>query len=352
MTKSLGNAVDPLDIIDEFGADALRFGIISITSEGQDVYASKEKFEVGRNFANKIWNAARFTLMNLEIKPAELEKKPPKPADLSALNRWILSRLHRTIHRVTECLDDLRFNEASAVLYDFFWHQFCDWYLELAKPAIRSKETQWTLVEALDKSLRLLHPIMPFITEEIWQKIPHKGESLMVSDWPKPDNKWVDAKIEGAFDLVISEIQAIRNVRSAWQINPKDSVPVVIKATRDKEMQVLKEHSSTIVQMARVSSLQIGKNLSRPKESAVANIGRVETYVVLSGLVDIQVERQRIEGALQDVEKMIRGVHGRLQNEDFIRKAPKEIVDRERQKAEELENRKKRLQENLQVLSE
>ncbi|HXV19144.1 MAG TPA: class I tRNA ligase family protein, partial [Candidatus Omnitrophota bacterium] len=344
------NAVDPLDIIEVFGTDALRYGIISITAEGQDVYASKEKFEVGRNFANKIWNASRFVLMNLDIK--SLPKTAPKRADLNDVDRWILSRLNHTIEHVTECLERSRFNEAVSTLYDFFWHQFCDWYLEFAKPNIKTKETQWVVSHVLENSLKLLHPFMPFLTEEIWQKIPHKGESIMISDWPKADARLVDRKIEAAVELITSEIQSIRNVRSAWQINPKDPVLVAVKVARDKELKVLKDFSSYIVQMAKVSSLQIGKNITRPKESAVANIGRIETYVVLSGLIDIQVERQRIECALEDVEKMIRGVEGRLRNDEFVKKAPKDIVDRERLKAEELENRKKRLQDNLRTLSE
>ncbi len=349
MSKSLGNAVDPIGIIEEFGADALRYGIISITAEGQDVYASKEKFEVGRNFANKIWNAARFVLLSLDPK-APPAKKVPRPSGLGAMDRWILSRLQETILDVTDCLEKSRFNEAISILYDFFWHQFCDWYVELAKPTIRTPQTQWVLTTVLDSALRLLHPFMPFITEEIWQKIPHEGESIMVSAWPKANKKWIDPKIETEADLVISEIQAIRNVRSAWQISPKQHVTVVVKTTRDRELQILKNYSTVIVQMAKVSSLQIGKNVQRPKESAVANIGRVETYVVLSGLIDIQVERQRIEAALNDVEKMIQGLQRRLQNEEFLKKAPKDIVDRERRKAEELENRKKRLEENLRTL--
>ncbi len=350
MSKSLGNAVDPIDIIDEYGADALRYGIISITAEGQDVYASKEKFEVGRNFANKIWNAARLVLLNLDRK-AVATKKQPRPSTLAPMDRWILSRLHRTVALVTESLEKSRFNEAISTLYDFFWHQFCDWYLELAKPNISSRETQWAMTTVLDATLRLLHPFMPFITEEIWQKLPHEGESIMTAAWPKSQKRFIDRRIEQEVDLVISEIQAIRNVRSAWQINPKESVTVVVKTQRDRERKILQEYSTYIAQMARVSSLQLGKNLGRPKESAVANIGRVETYVVLTGLVDIQVERQRIESALADVERMIKGLESRLQNADFLQKAPKDIVEKERKKAEELDNRKKRLEENLRTLA-
>ncbi len=355
MSKSLGNAVDPIHIIEEYGADALRYGILSITAEGQDVHASKEKFEVGRNFTNKVWNASRFVIMNLDKKRITGFLKggnAPKLAAFNPFDRWILSRLNQTIFSVTESLEKLRFNEATSTLYDFFWHQFCDWYVELAKPNLKSEGTQWTLNEVLDKSLKLLHPFMPFITEEVWQKIPHKGESIMISSWPKPDKKRIDPKVEAEAELITSEIQAIRNVRSAWQIDPKELVAVAIKTSRDRELKILKEYSTYIVQMAKVSSLQIGKNVARPKESAVANIGRVETYVVLSGLIDTQIERQRIESALEDVERMIRGLEGRLQNEDFLKKAPKEIVEKEQKRAEELENRKKRLLENLKVLTD
>ncbi|MCG3176085.1 MAG: Valine--tRNA ligase [Candidatus Omnitrophica bacterium] len=351
MSKSLGNAVDPIEIIDEFGADALRYGIISITAEGQDVYCSKEKFEVGRNFANKIWNASRLVLMNLDtrkLRPSAV----PTPAQLGPINRWIISRVNQTAASLAESLDRHRFNEAASTLYDFIWHQYCDWYLELAKPTMKDRATQWTMHYVLERTLRLLHPFMPFITEEIWQKIPHKGESIMVSEWPKPEKRRIDPKLETEVDIILGEIQAIRNVRSAWQINPKESVTVAVKVAGDTELRILREYSTYIVQMAKVSSLQIGKTLARPKESAVANVGRVETYVVLTGLVDVQVERQRIEAALADVDRLIRGLEGRLKNEEFLRKAPKEIVDKERQKAVELESRRQRLHENLRSLGE
>ncbi len=349
MSKSLGNAVDPIQIIDEYGADALRFALISITAEGQDVYCSKDKFEFGRNFANKLWNASRFIAMN---RKNALLKKVPTTAQLSSADRWILSRLHQTIERVTTALEKCRFNEAASTLYDFFWHELCDWYLEIVKGHIDSPGVQWTLHEAHDKTLKLLHPFMPFITEEIWQSIPHTGETIMRAPWPKAEKKRIDTKIDAEMQLVIGEIQAIRNVRSAWQINPKDSVKVVVKAGRDKELKVLQNYSTIIAQMAKVSSLQMGKNLSRPKESAVASIGRVETYVVLTGLVDVKIERQRIEIALTDVDKMIKSLQGRLENKEFLNKAPKDIVDKERQKAEELANRRQRLEDNLKALAE
>ncbi|MBI4353196.1 MAG: valine--tRNA ligase [Candidatus Omnitrophica bacterium] len=351
MSKSLGNVIDPLHVIEDYGADALRFGIVSITSEGQDVYVSKEKLEVGRNFANKIWNASRFVLMNLDEKRAFL-KKAPRKASLNSVDRWVLSRLNRVIGWVTASLERCRFNEAASILYEFFWHEFCDWYLEWSKPNIRSKETQWVLHEVLGRSLKLLHPLMPFVTEEIWERLPHEEGVLMRSQWPKVKTGFIDKAVEEEIHLVMSEVQAIRNVRAAWQINPKDFVTVAVRVHRRKETQILQKHSTSIVHLAKVGSLQIGKNIRRPKESAVANIGRVETYVVLSGLIDIQMERQRIETALEDVGKMLKALDGRLKNEEFLKKAPKEVVEREQRRAEELQNRRKLLEENIQSLME
>ncbi len=361
MSKSLGNSVDPIAIMDEYGADALRFALISITAEGQDVYCSKEKFELGRNFANKIWNASRFVAMNRAPDKESVHAKTPRASDLSSADLWIMSRLHQTIARVTESLDKSRFNETTGILYDFFWHEFCDWYLEIVKANIKAPQVQWVLHQVLENFLRLLHPFMPFITEEIWQSLPREGgksgsakegETIMRSAWPKADKKWMDKKIDAEMELVIGEIQSIRNVRSAWQISPKDAVAVVVKTQRDKELKVLRHYSTMIAQLAKISSLRMGQNLTRPKESAVANIGRVETYVVLSGLVDVQVERQRIELALTDVEKLIRGLEGRLKNEEFLKKAPKDIVEKERARAEEFANRRQRLQDNLRTLRE
>ncbi len=348
MSKSLGNIVDPIDIIDEFGADALRFSIITITSEGQDVYASKERFEIGRNFANKIWNASRFALINL--KP-NVPDAPPPLKDFGPADRWIMSRLHRLVRHTTVSLDRYRFNDASSALYEFFWHEFCDWYLELIKGRMDSPACQWVLKTVLRTSMKLLLPFMPFITEEIWELLTGPDRSLMKEPWPEFENRWLDAKAEQEISILTLQVQAVRNIRSTWQINPKDSVTVLVKTAGSRETELFKKYSDDLMHLAKVGSLKYGPTIKRPKQSVIASVGRIETYVVLSGVVDVDMETNRIESALVEVDKLMKGLETKLQNEDFTRKAPKEIVQKEKSRYKELVDRKKRLQENLKILT-
>jgi len=350
MSKSLGNIVDPIEIIDEFGADALRYSIISITGEGQDVYAAKERFEIGRNFANKMWNASRFALLNMDIQKA---RKRPDAAEFTPVDRWILSRLQRLIKDVTDALEGYRYNEATSALYEFFWHEFCDWYLELIKPRMESPASQWVLREILESSMKLFHPIMPFITEEIWE-LMHPGkakDTLMVSQWPTANPKWIDKKAEEEIQILILQVQAIRNVRSTWQLSPKDLLTVYVKTASKKHTELYKKYSDDIMHLAKVGSLKYGASITRPQQSVIASVGRIESYVVLSGLVDIEFETGRIQQALTEVEGMIKGVEAKLANESFTSKAPKDVVDGVRNRHKELEDRKVRLQENLKVLT-
>jgi valyl-tRNA synthetase len=348
MSKSLGNIVDPIDIIDEFGADALRFAIISITSEGQDVYASKERFEPGRNFANKIWNASRFALLNLK------GKNPPEPAakDLTPVDRWVLSRLHGVIRHVTESLEHYRFNDAATALQEFFWHEFCDWYLELIKPRMDSPASQWVLAEVLRKTLLILHPFMPFVTEEIWALIGDSAgpDTLMAQPWPPSDKRRIDPKAEEEIGLLIHQVQAVRNVRSAWQIKPTEPLTVIVRTAGPKETQLYKRYAEDILHLAKIGSLKYGHTLERPPQSVTATVGRFETYVVLAGLVDFELETHRIRTALDEVEKVMKGLESKLANAEFTSKAPREVVERERSRYRELEDRRRRLQENLKIL--
>ncbi len=252
MSKSLGNIIDPLDIIEEFGTDALRFSIISITATGQDVFLSREKFALGRNFANKIWNASRFVLMSMRepvpspsislrtgterSRSASSQLPVPSEKDLSLADRWCLSRLNRTTESVTRALEGYRFNEAANMLYEFFWHQFCDWYLELAKPEIEKERVRGILIHVLEKTLRLLHPFMPFVSEEIWQMLPHEGPSIMVAPWPEVDRGLIDVDCEREMDLIMKEVTVIRNMRSDWKVPPSKRVEVAIRvSTRAQE---------------------------------------------------------------------------------------------------------------------
>lgn len=349
MSKSLGNIIDPLDIIEAFGADALRFSIISITSTGQDVFLSKEKFTIGRNFANKIWNAARFVLMNLK-KPLIVDSLSSIDKDLSLADRWILSRLNHTIDSATKSLDNYRFNEAANLLYEFFWHQFCDWYLELAKLDINAPRVQAILIHVLDSSLRLLHPFMPFVTEEIWQTLPHEGSSIMVAPWPKVDKSLIEPEAERKMQLIIDEVTAIRNIRSDWKVPSSKRVDVVFSCHNKSKEVLIDEHSSYIKSLARTGKVTVSKKASKPEGSATAIVGDVTIYVELKGLIDLKKEAKRLSGEVDKVSGELDAVRGKLKNKEFLAKAPETIIANEKLKQENLKERKKKLQDHLKSL--
>ena len=348
MSKSKGNVVDPLEIIDEFGADALRYCMISITAEGQDVHASKERFELGRNFANKIWNASRYVISNL----TEASLKKPSLKDLNATDQWILSRLQQTTEQITKSLESYRFHEASSKLYDFFWGEFCDWYLEWSKPHANQPGTQWALRTVLETSLKLLHPFMPFITEEIWEilKEGQDAQCLMVDEWPEVEKAWVNTELEEEIREVIHQIQSIRNIRATWKINPKEQIRVVAKARGKGEEALLKCYEADLKHLARLGDFTYGTKAARPEQSVVATVGRIESYVVLEGLIDVKTEVKRIESRLQEVEGFLKSTEKRLKNRSFVDKAPEEVVQKEKEKFAKLDEQKKRLEENLQAL--
>lgn len=349
MSKSKGNVIDPIEVAAEVGVDGLRYGMISITSEGQDVFAGKERFEIGRNFANKIWNASRFVLMNLP----KGEIKKPNPKELSAVDLWILSRLHRLVERVTQSLDNFRFNDAASALYDFFWGEFCDWYLEFSKLDAQKPACQWVLREVLTTSIRLLHPFMPFITEELWTHLnPGAKEFLSKGEWPQAEKKFMDEKIEHEVALVIEQIQSIRNVRAAWKIDPKNEIAIGVKTSDAKDDTMYEKYASYVKRLARIGSIQHQVGLARPGQSVVACVGVLETYVVLAGLVDVDLEKKRISGDLEAVEKHLNDLEKRLGNEQFVSKAPKDVVQKEKEKQRELQEKRTRLAENLKVLQQ
>ncbi|MDP2830631.1 MAG: valine--tRNA ligase, partial [Candidatus Omnitrophota bacterium] len=227
MSKSLGNALDPLEVIAEYGTDALRFSLISITSQGQDVYLSKDRFEQGRNFANKIWNASRFILTNLRPEDVNVDLCVFfKHEQLDIVNRWILSRFYTTLEKVGKELDNFKFNEAVSSLYAFFWHEFCDWYLELIKPQIGEKQTQIVMYKVLEKYLRLIHPFMPFISEEIWQRLPGAKGSIMQQNWPHLQSELINKKDESQMELAFEVINVIRNMRAELEVNPASRIDI------------------------------------------------------------------------------------------------------------------------------
>ncbi len=348
MSKSLGNIIDPIEIINEYGTDALRFSIISITAQGQDVFLSKERFEQGRNFANKIWNASRFILMNLEPELIKVdlcvffEKQ-----DLDVVNRWILSKFYSALEDVNKALGDFHFNEAVNMLYVFFWHDFCDWYLEIIKQDIKNPRNQVVMYKILEKFLRALHPFMPFITEEVWQRLPHDGKFIMSEPWPHVQAKIIDKKLEKSAQSMFDVIKEIRNLRTQIEIKPDQQVKVSVYTHGKSKQRLLKENSKLIINLARLEALDVLDKNQRPQAVISAVVLDVDVYLHFSGLLDVKKEQAKIKNRIEELNRFKSAKETRLNNPEFIKKAPEEVVEKEKNGIEELKNSLKRLEKML-----
>jgi valyl-tRNA synthetase len=322
MSKSKGNVIDPLVVMDKYGTDAFRFTLAALAAQGRDIRLSEERIEGYRNFANKIWNAARFVLSNLEgYKPGFAKKATPTLAD-----RWIRSRFSVTVGKTREALRAYRFNDAAAAVYHFLWHEYCDWYLEISKltlyreadPTVRA-HTQKTLVEVLEATLRLLHPFMPFITEEIWQRLP-KGRkvapTIMVTPYPRAPRGGRDEEAETHMGLLMQVVGAIRNIRGEMRIPSTRTLRAVIKPADGGQLAVLKGHAHYLQTLARVEP-EIDPLATRPHASAVALAGQAEVYVPLEGVVDLAGEARRLEKEIRRVDEEIEFMGAKLGREEF-----------------------------------
>jgi len=360
MSKSLGTGVDPLDLIEIYGSDALRFSILVRAARGQDIrFAKLEKgrqpqVEEARNFANKIWNASRFVLMNLTedaSAPAEWV-----PSDALA-DRWIRARLNTTIDEVTGALDEYRMNDAAQSLYHFFWDDFCDWYIELSKGDVSSRESNDTVRAArsriafvLDQSLRLLHPLMPYITEEIWQRLPHEGESIMLARWPKSDPSFQHPHAIQQMDTLIGVISKVRNIRSEMNIPAQSRVNLFV-ATPDESTQLLiRNYSAQIQRLARVEGITIADRMPELESAARDIVEGVEIGVPLGGLIDLNKERERVIKEISRKQDEARNLAARLDNPSFVERAPQAVVDESRSRHSELISDIEKLQATLSVL--
>jgi valyl-tRNA synthetase len=358
MSKSLGNSPDPLDVIDQYGADALRFTIAYLSPLGQDVLFSSEKCELGRNFANKIWNAGRFLLMNkAELAGADtvldIENLPAEHLDLA--DRWILSRLHHSIGNLNTALGEFHLNEASKSLYDFIWHDFCDWYVELVKtrfygdePAEVKKAVLTRALWIFDRALRLLHPVMPFVTEELWQHLTERrGASLMTAAFPVLEQKWIDQKTEDEMTFVQDVINAIRNIRGENNIAPSKEISVLVRYTDTSGSSILGAYDKYLKKRARVSSVETFISKTNPKFASSAVVGGAEIFVPLEGLIDLDVERGRLEKEIARLQQVIESTNRKLSNPSFVERAPKDVVDREREKLTSFQTTLDKLKANL-----
>ena len=355
MSKSLGNGVDPIEVIEEFGADALRFSLVIGTSPGNDTRYRPEKVEAYRNFANKIWNVSRFALMNLsDFQPDGVDLDE---LELSLPDKWILSRYQGVIEETTRWLDRYDLGEAARVLYDFIWTEFCDWYVEMIKPHLYGRggeaaklASQYVLWLVLEGTLRLLHPFMPFITEEVWQHLPHAGETIMLSSWPKVEAAYIDPQVEAEMTAVMDMTRAIRNIRSEKKVAPGKEIPVIIHADEER-MALLKDVEGYLKVLARVGDLDLQTvEAVKPEKAVTAVAGGVEMYLPLAGLVDLDQEIARLKKEIEMTEQEIKRAQGKLANQGFVNKAPAEIVEKERQKLVTLKEKETTLQDRLREL--
>jgi valyl-tRNA synthetase len=365
MSKSLGNSPDPLDVIRDYGADALRFTILYLAPMGQDVLYSNEKCEMGRNFANKIWNAGRFLLMNREqlqeqnptvIFPA-IDKIGTGHCDLA--DRWILSRLNSTVEDLTGSMDQFDINQATKIIYAFIWHDYCDWYVEMIKGRLYGDESPEIkgivlnrAIAIFDQALRLLHPFMPFVTEELWQNLsPRKPEeSIMVAPFPVADHALVDTKTEKEMEFVQNVINNVRNVRGELSVPPSKEISLLIHFNETEKSAVVRKYAGYFQRLARVVSIEELKDVNKPPQSASAVVDGGEIFVPLGGIIDLDAERERISKEITRVEGMLSGIEKKLSNESFISKAPKDVVDNERNKLENFRQNLDKLRANLERL--
>ncbi|KKM09004.1 valyl-tRNA synthetase [Clostridiales bacterium PH28_bin88] len=350
MSKSLGNGVDPIEVIDQFGADTLRFMLITGNTPGNDLRFQVERLEGTRNFANKIWNASRFVLLNLEdFDPAGLVP------ELTLADRWIMSRYNTVVGEVTSLLERYELGEAARVLYDFIWSEFCDWYIELAKPRLYGRETeaslrtaQYVLSFVLTRTMEMLHPFMPFITEEIWQHLPHQGETVMTASWPKAQADLEDLEAEREMQLTMDVIRAIRNIRAEANVAPGKKAHALLVATDAGPRTILEKSLPYIRQLATAEPVEVLAGLAeKPRQAAVAVVGGVEVYVPLAGLIDLEKEINRLEKELDEVQKELARVEGKLSNQGFLAKAPAGVVKKERAKQQEFHAKKEAIQNRL-----
>ena len=355
MSKSLGNSPDPLDLVAEYWADAIRFTMIYNTSAGQDVHFSEKLLEMGRNFANKVWNATNFVLMNLEgFDPQKIEKSD---LNFELVDRWIYSRLHTTIQQAVEKLETYTLDEAAKLIYEFIRGDFCDWYLEMAKVRLygntdqQSKNTaQWVLWDVLKQSLQLLHPFMPFITEELWQQLWTGEETIMLSRYPIANPNQVSQSDEQAMSYIQEVITSLRNIRAEANIAPGVEIDGLVRTENSLELEILTANKAFLMKLAKLKSLEFGKEIQKPDLSGFRVVGNSEIIVPLLDFLDVEAEKKKLQDQISKLEQGISSCERKLNDPVFMEKAPEHIIQRERDNLAEYQQKIAKLQENIKLL--
>lgn len=356
MSKSLGNSPDPLHLIDRYGADGLRFGLMLIAPKGQDILFSEERIEVGRNFMNKLWNASRYVMMNVSSDRGSTSSPRTDVSNLSLADKWIINRLQQTTTYVNNALDQYQFDAASRALYQFVWGEYCDWYLELSKTQMSSKNedvknaTQSTLLMVLNNIVKLLHPFAPFITEEIWLKLNPEKETIMYDKYPESPKKVEFEKEAGEMDMVMEIIRSVRNIRGEHNIKPSKEISATLIAHNKDISASLEENRRYIKDLAKVSELNIETDGRPSGDGATAVAGPVEVFVPFAGLIDVKEEKERLSKEIAKVTSNVQRLEGKLSNDKFVNNAPAEIVEKEKGKLREAKVELNKLQDALEKL--
>ncbi|MEE6449657.1 valine--tRNA ligase [Gottfriedia acidiceleris] len=354
MSKSLGNGVDPMDVIEKYGADSLRYFLTTGSSPGQDLRFSIEKVEATWNFVNKIWNASRFALMNMEgftYENIDLTKEK------SVADEWILTRLNETIESVTALIDRYEFGEVGRVLYNFIWDDVCDWYIEMAKiPLYGDNEdaknmTRSVLAHVLESTMKLLHPFMPFVTEEIWQSLPHQGESITVSAWPTVREELTNKEASETMKILVELIRSVRNIRAEVNTPMSKKVQLMISAKDETIAAALEENRSYIERFCNPEELTISTNLTAPEKSMSAVISGAELYLPLEGLINLEEEKKRLEKELEKWTSEVERVQKKLSNQGFVAKAPAAVIEEERRKEKDYLEKQESVRARIAELS-
>jgi valyl-tRNA synthetase len=354
MSKSKGNVIDPLEVMDQYGTDAFRFTLAALAAQGRDIKLSEERILGYRHFVNKLWNAARFVMMNIET-----DHHMDEDTRIYTLaDRWILTRMGQVSEDVSRALDEYRFNDAAGHCYQFVWHEFCDWYLEMAKEGLYGEDKALRassiaiVQEVLMAVLKLLHPFMPFVTEEIWQKLSGTKESIMKARFPEPSDFMKDEDAIREMEILVGAITGIRNIRGEMNIPPSKTVNIVIDAPESADADILRNNHAHIRNLARVDEASIDSGAAKPKASATAVFGKNQVHVLLKGILDFEEERRRLGKGIEKIEKEMQVSGRKLSNKGFLEKAPAEIVSQVREKVENLSAKIEKLQHNLDLIEE
>ncbi|MFQ5449471.1 MAG: valine--tRNA ligase [Nitrospinaceae bacterium] len=355
MSKTKGNVIDPLTMMSKYGTDALRFTLAAFAAQGRDIKLAEERIEGYRNFCNKLWNASRFVFMHLEDYQGTCrldESLERSPAD-----RWILSRLNAACRDVHRALEEFKFNEAASAVYKFIWNEFCDWYIELSKsslsaPGPEKQVAQNVLLHVLETSLKLLHPFMPFITEEIWQKLPAEGKSIMTAPYPSYDASRTDGRVEEDFQLVMDVITGVRNIRGEMNLSPSLTLQLLVRTNDPGQKATIDGHVRYIQELARVNGLTVDDSIVKPKVAASSILDGMDLIVPLEGMMNFAEEKSRVEKELKKIEKDIIFLEKKLSNPNFVKNAPPDVVEKDSQRKLALSEKQTKLKVHLKTIEQ